>query len=466
MTNVGNINATLTLSQWEFNNGLKQSETAAMQFGATAEQQSRRVDAALAKTGKSAIPGMFQQAGYALQDFSSQFETRGLGGAIGAVTNNVQAMGAALGPQAGAAIAIGAAIGGIILPATIDWLYNTKELAKEAKELEEQYKRVADQNRFIAGIEVRGGSEKARKDLEETIEINRRERQEAGQALIKQENAIQRIKKELEDKVWFRVPETPLTPAIPITREASGANARQLSIDIAEREKQVEKQREHLRQLNADAQNAQEKLRRINPEVNQNIKAKEQEEQALKQYDLEKKLDEDRRKASQEIERKALQDYGTESQRVQEKLAEERAKLDALAVSKETKARFEGQAAVMQSRALIADQERALSAMGTAAGMSAGVDRSSAAGVSAINRALAGGNSEQSIAKEALEIQKKQLEVQEQIARGRTNITQQNGSPADELLRESIRIQQEQLRIAEQARNNAGVKVTVVALSG
>jgi hypothetical protein len=57
--------------------------------------------------------------------------------------------------------------------------------------------------------------------------------------------------------------------------------------------------------------------------------------------------------------------------------------------------------------------------MGTAAGGSAGALRSSSAGVAAINRAVTGAASEQSLARESLKVQKEQLKKLDQIARER-----------------------------------------------
>ena len=423
MTNVGNLNATLTLSQFEFNAGLKQSETAAMEFASTVEMQSRRADQALDRLSNSPRSNMLgklaqpaQQFGYMIQDFSSQIETRGLGGAIGAITNNVQMLGAAFGPVGMAISSIGGAVAGLVLPKMIDWLSNTQQLNKEAKELEDNYKRVAEQTKFIAKIEMQGGAEQARKELDERIELNRRERQEASQSLIKQENKLQRMRDEYEKMLMFKIPATSLTPEIPFAK-GSGSEMRQLMIDISYQKSQVEEQRKHMQELTKEAQDSQEKIFRLKPEVNSNIKLKEDEEKALKQYDLEKKLDADRREAAAALERKSLMEFGTAQQKTDAKIIEERGRLDMLGVSKETKARFEAQAAVLQKRAFIEDQQKHIAELEQPARMSAGALRESAAGVQAINRATSGTASEQSIAKEQLKTAKDQLKALEEIAR-------------------------------------------------
>lgn len=417
MTNIANMSATLTLAGWEFNNGLKQSETAAMEFANTVDVQSRRASAAIdgvRNPGQSKLPQVLQQAGYALQDFSSQFSTRGLAGGIGAITNNIQAMGASLGGSTAAALAVGAAVGGMVLPPVIEWLNGTKEINAQIKAIEDKYSGVATRAKELAEIERRGNIDKAREEIQGRIDVGNRAREEVIKSLQFEKNAVAKMRQELNQQTMLRVP-LPFG-AGDIRLAPDGAAGRQLENDIRVRQAAVDTLQKQHDQLMNDVQAARQLLGRLDPS-NARIAERENEEAALKAYDKENEAKNARRKAAQEISLKARTEFGSEQMKLETRLSDERQRLILMEVDKETIARSDAMAAVHRKRLEISQAEKKLADMGQEAGMSAGVERSSAAGVQAINRAIAGRQTEQSLAREQLKELKGIKDSLEEIVR-------------------------------------------------
>ena len=411
-TNVGSLNATLSLSDWEFQQGLKQSETAAIQFARTTEVASNRANTALSKVGsKSNAPQMFTQVGYAIQDFSSQIETRGLGGAIGAVTNNVQMLGQAF----------GAAVGGIILPKVIDWVYNTKQLAEASKKAEDSHAMMVTHAKELASLEVKGGSEKAKKDAEDQIAINRllktdatetlRDALKAQWELKKQENAIVRGASGVGALAQYEV------GLHPITAKLAAADA------------EVKRRDADLKRIINESDLAEKTLREVGPGTDI-AKADEQRDRLA----MEKKNSEDAVKAAENLAKlkiDGLTKYGTEQQKLESKLEQqvrdfhskfglnlgEGQQRDALAA-------LQAEGDVERHKLMMSEAQKREAELGTAAKGSAGVDLASSAGVQAINRAVSGTRSEQDLAKQAQKTREAQLKALEDIARQKADVIQ------------------------------------------
>lgn len=458
MTNVGNLNATLTLSQFEFNAGLKQSETAAMEFASTVEMQSRRADQSLGRVGKNNVAGGLgmavepvKQLGFAIQDFSSQLETRGIGPAIGAVTNNVQAMGAALGPVGAAAFAVGGALAGILLPRLIETGTIFGRTAEEAARAADRLKAAADKI-----LDPWRQAENTKFDVLKGTE------EQLDQRLERMRFSYQML---IQERDFFTRSEA---AAMQVGNQAEAESFRKLAADTDEKAKQLQAQGKSL----AGARN----------QVRENEAARKQQEEDKNRV---KEMEEFRKKSEEEVARfrqQSMERFGTEQQKMEARHARERAEAeknwgnalteeesaaimkaqadleDARKKASDVRGRYsesggaygedvriadesvrnakakltelqnnsgafgarellKAQQEAERKKLEISEMEKKIGEMGPAAGMSAGVSRDSAAGVQAINRAIGGTASEQSIAKEQLKTAKDQLKALEEIAR-------------------------------------------------
>lgn len=459
MTNVGNLNATLTLSQFEFNTGLKQSETAAMEFASTVEMQSRRADQAFGSVGKAGARGIvgnlaspLQQVGFAIQDFSSQFETRGWSGAIGAVTNNVQQMGSAFGPVGMAVSALGGALVGILLPRLIETGSIFGRTAEEAARAADRLKAAADKI-----LDPWRQAENTKFDVLKGTE------EQLDQRLERMRFSYQML---IQERDFFTRSEA---AAMQVGNQAEAESFRKLAADTDEKAKQLQAQGKALASMRG--------------RIVENEAGRKQQEEDKNRV---KEMEEFRKKSEEEVARfrqQSMERFGTEQQKMEARHARERAEAEknwgnalteeesaALMKAQDdlNEARKRGQqidemyqssseperkAASEEARKGIKDaedrlrelqnnsgafgarellkaqqeaerkkleiseMEKKIGEMGPAAGMSAGVSRDSAAGVQAINRAIGGTASEQSIAKEQLKTAKDQLKALEEIAR-------------------------------------------------
>lgn len=419
------MNATLTLSAWEFNAGLKQSETAAMEFASTVEVQSRRADAAFAKSsgGGKNFAAIAQQAGYAIQDFSSQFETRGLAGGIGAVTNNLQAMGASLGPTQAAVISMGAAIAGMVLPAAIDLLYQTKHWNEELERSKTIFDGMAAKARTLASLEVKGGVEAGRKELEQTAAMSDRMLAKLGPDVMREANKLNAMRQKLDERTLYTNMWGGRVFKNPFNRENYA-----LEGELLEQEKLVKSHFEKLGKIRAEGTDARDILAQTgkgSEAENRDVELahmKEAEAAAKRQADFQHRAEEELQKFRQS----GLERFGTESEKLASKQSREMneawSKFGNFEGAAEAREALEAQHAVERMKSSIAESEREVSLMGAPAGMSAGAVRNSSAGVRAINRAASGTNSEQSIAKQALETNKKSLGKLEEIARKKLEV--------------------------------------------
>lgn len=398
-TNVGSLNATLSLSAFEFQNGLKQSETAAMQFATTTEVASRRADTAIASVGKgngiASGARALQQVGFGIQDFSSQFETRGLAGGIAAVTNNVQMLGAAFGPVGLAVSAVGGALAGIFLPKLIEssgvFGASKTELKAYADQLEQTYEqfRKFETARFTFLEQPVASLDKALQGMR-------------NQAAILYEQ-------------WVAQNEA----ARQLIEKGDLPNA-QIAIDA--REKTAQEQADVIKEGKA--------LAALRPEV---AAAEEQRKQAKDAADKEQQYLRSLKTGNEELNKlrkDGLEQYGTEREKLASKqlreMEEFKAKTKDLGGTQQDQARsaMEASQAAEMKKVEISEEAKKIAELGTAAKGSAGVDLASSAGVQAINRAVSGTRSEQDLAKQAQKTREAQLKALETIAREKASVIQ------------------------------------------
>ena len=395
-TNVGNLNATLSLSEFEFTNGLKQSETAAMAFASTTEVAARRSEAAMSKAGGNIggkLAGMTQQAGFAIQDFSSQFATRGIGPAIGAITNNVAVLGSAFGPVAGAATAMAAALGGILLPKLLEstgWFGKSKEALEEyRKELDEFYSGFAKQSTEKASF-----MERPPEDLDKELKKKRELWQQYNNEVI-------------------ALNQTSAQSAAAGDDESADISFKK-AVETAKKRDQIQKEGQALAAARPEVEAAQAERDR-------------KKEDAEKEKAYLKSLAEGN-DALIKLKQDGLEKFGTESDKLAAKQAREMEELksktkDLSGTQKDAAtAALTAQQDTEKQKLKISEEQAKLNEMGTAAKGSAGVNRNSAEGVSAINRATTGTMSEQDIAKKSLKTQEESLKRLQEIARQKSNV--------------------------------------------
>ena len=395
-TNVGNLNATLSLSEFEFTNGLKQSETAAMAFASTTEVAARRSEAAMSKAGGNIggkLAGMTQQAGFAIQDFSSQFATRGIGPAIGAITNNVAVLGSAFGPVAGAATAMAAALGGILLPKLLEstgWFGKSKEALEEyRKELDEFYSGFAKQSTEKASF-----MERPPEDLDKELKKKRELWQQYNNEVI-------------------ALNQTSAQSAAAGDDESADISFKK-AVETAKKRDQIQKEGKALAAARPEVEAAQADRDRKKADA-------EKEKAYLKSLA-------DGNDALIKLKQDGLEKFGTESDKLAAKQAREMEELksktkDLSGTQKDAAtAALTAQQDTEKQKLKISEEQAKLNEMGTAAKGSAGVNRNSAEGVSAINRATTGTMSEQDIAKKSLKTQEESLKRLQEIARQKSNV--------------------------------------------
>lgn len=395
-TNVGNLNATLSLSEFEFTNGLKQSETAAMAFASTTEVAARRSEAAMSKAGGNIggkLAGMTQQAGFAIQDFSSQFATRGIGPAIGAITNNVAVLGSAFGPVAGAATAMAAALGGILLPKLLEstgWFGKSKEALEEyRKELDTFYDGFAKQSTEKASF-----MERPPEDLDKELKKKRELWQQYNNEVI-------------------ALNQTSAQSAAAGDDESADISFKK-AVETAKKRDQIQKEGKALAAARPEVEAAQAERDR-------------KKEDAEKEKAYLKSLAEGN-DALIKLKQDGLEKFGTESDKLAAKQAREMEELksktkDLSGTQKDAAtAALTAQQDTEKQKLKISEEQAKLNEMGTAAKGSAGVNRNSAEGVSAINRATTGTMSEQDIAKKSLKTQEESLKRLQEIARQKSNV--------------------------------------------
>jgi len=125
MAVVGDLVAYLSMDSSRFAQGAQQAQVVAVQTNAAMT--------------KAFSPQVFQQAGFALQDFMSILQMGGANAAaraFGGVANNVQMLGAAFGPMGMAVTSVGGALAGILIPALLRSEEATSTLTQRTQDLQ------------------------------------------------------------------------------------------------------------------------------------------------------------------------------------------------------------------------------------------------------------------------------------------------------------------------------------------
>jgi hypothetical protein len=125
MAVVGDLVAYLSMDSSRFAQGAQQAQVVAVQTNAAMT--------------KAFSPQVFQQAGFALQDFMSILQMGGANAAaraFGGVANNVQMLGAAFGPMGMAITSVGGALAGILIPALLRSEEATNTLTQRTQDLQ------------------------------------------------------------------------------------------------------------------------------------------------------------------------------------------------------------------------------------------------------------------------------------------------------------------------------------------
>lgn len=393
-TNIANMNATLTLSEFEFVNGLKQSEAAAMQFARTTEQSAERAGAALRKANSDGFSrgGMeaFKNGAYAVQDFTSQINN-GLGPAMNAISNNVLQMATAI-PGPWKAVGIAVAVATPLIIANYDKIGSALGLMV-SKSKEELDKYSSDWDAITKKIQ---SSAKIARDAES---MSLREFD------AKQDDRRQK---------WFEMQAEQSRLAGAINSKLTGSGGVETDETKLLREK-WQKLTEAMVELQAEGQ----RTALLRPGVEKRQKGEEEGERFAEAREQEAKAQE----FVDQTRQSGLEKYGSEwskllaRQKREAKEFEEKS-LGAVGVDRdEARNALNDQQAAEQLKFKIGEKEAALAKLGKDPGMSAGVDVNSSAGISAINRALSG-SSALTVQQQELEVQKQQLRILEEIAHG------------------------------------------------
>jgi hypothetical protein len=396
-TNVGSLNATLSLSAFEFNHGLEQSAAAAREFADQTTIAANRANMAMSKVGgaggKAGMEG-FKNAAYAVQDFSSQINN-GLGPAMNAIANNLIPMAAAIpGPWKAAVIAVAVAAPLII----------------------GNYEKIGQALGLMTGT--------SKKDLEsfasawdKTMSLQTSKREMDRDAL---KNPV----KEFDDKQQGR-----RDKMADLYEEISSTNKKIQSLEAGEKPGSVWSQQAAVLRKEVDQKiaewkriQAEEKsISKLRPDVltNEAQRAVEDKKKAADEADK-LRLN---KGTSEELNFKlsALEKFGTASQKLTAKQEKERSEL-----SDKMKGLVESESALAlqqygheaeAKKLQIEDSEKGIGKLGNMPGMSAGLRTDSSEGLSQMNK-WAQGDAGKSVLQQQLEVQKKQLTLMEQQARG------------------------------------------------
>ena len=334
-----------------------------------------------------------QQMGFAVQDFSSQMMNAkttadGLGRGLMAVSNNVQMLGAAFGAKALAFTAIGGALAGIILPAIIKWVYQADTLKEkmadakeEAREYAQELRRASEQqDQKLAGLPGMTTKE---------FEASRRDRMNATRAdiqsteaeLAAQNQIIEREKRKRDAK---------------LRSSAWGASIAGMTTGTSAAQTQAEAARDELRQQLDDQKDYFTQLEHVSGETTKKL--------AENDYELKRKEKEAATKAAQD----RLDQYDRDMQHEQEFN-------DWVKNGKEELIREQLQAENEKQFALNENLDNLKKLDQTPNGSSAANVRGTGAAVSAINRAIAGTNSEESDRKKQIRLAEEQLKSSQNI---------------------------------------------------
>jgi hypothetical protein len=367
---------------------------------------------------------IMQQVGFGLQDFTSQVMNSknavdGIGRGIMAVSNNVQMLGSSFGATGLAVTAIGGALAGIVLPPLIKWATNSEELEKSQKRIEENYKAIAATIKGIGGMKAdlenddpkavvkQGENLKRRADAakhEQALERARLSPMRAEQ--IKLDTEIERLKEELR-KLTHEVAPGDIIK----TREAQLKPLQQRKDTL---DQEVKLSEENMRKNSEEEANARRELAQASPlieKAKQELAAKaadelaakkfeDQGEQLGKRFEEQVKAREEQVKAREDIHKSAqqeLENVGTPAEKLQSKHFRQEDELrDKLANVSDPDLISSARMALWQKEDVeknqlkMDDLEDKIRKKHNAGSLENGVDTSTAEGVRAINRALAG----------------------------------------------------------------------------
>jgi len=331
---------------------------------------------------------MIQQAGFAVQDFSSQMANAkttadGLGRGIMAVSNNVQMLGAAFGPTGLAYTAIGGALAGIILPQMVRWVYQADILKDKMADAKEEAREYAEELRRASEQQDQKTAALPGMTTKE-FEAMRADRMKASKADMQQTKADLAAQTQIIEREQRKRAEA-------LRRSAWGSTIAGQFTGPSAAQKEAEAKRDELREQLKDQQDYFTQLEHVSGETTKKL--------AENDYELQRKKKEAETKAAQD----RLDQYDRDMQHEKE--------FNEWVISEKLKAENEKQAVISENL----DEMRKLDQ--TPNGSSAANIRGTGAAVSAINRAIAGTNSEESDRKKQIKLLEDQLKSSQNIER-------------------------------------------------
>lgn len=327
-----------------------------------------------------------QQMGFAVQDFSSQMVNAkttadGLGRGIMAVSNNVQMLGAAFGPTGLAVTAIGGAIAGVVLPPMIRWVYQAEILKEEMAEAKDQAREYAEELRRAQETKdtkttsLPGMTTKEFEAMRTQRKNSLRTEIEQTQAELQSQNAIIEREKRKRDAN--------------LRRSAYGSLIAGAFTGNTGAQTEAEAKRDELRQQLDD--------QKAHYAAVDNVSRETKDKLAENDYEVDRKR--------RDMERKAAEDRLAQYDRDREHERE----FNDWAIDEKIKTENKKQAAISENLDNLKKLDQ------TPNGSSAANIRGTGAAVSAINRAIAGTNSEESDRKKQIRIAEEQLKSSQNI---------------------------------------------------
>lgn len=393
---------------------------APMPAGVASASQSALAGAGAARGFNGA--GIAQQLGFGFQDFSSQVMNSknmvdGLGRGFMAVSNNIQMMGASFGPTTMAVTAIGGGLAGVIIPMMLKWLDLSAESTKEAERTADGIKK-----QISALAELRAEKEKGvpkdgktpyldqlnkerdeiRKRQQEVLEINRRLKDASEKTNTEKaqdaENTARRVE-QWDVPARLRSGLGMMGGGTGIIESTASANAAKEEADL----------RSHLQEQERLLQESRQRERDITANFANELKADEDAKNSEKikaDAKVEKEHIDAMRKAAEE----RLQQYDRDMQHEKEFndwVREGKEKLIKDQIKMENEKQF-----------VLSENLDAMKKLDqNPNGSSAANVRGTGAAVSAINRAIAGTNSEESDRKKQIKLMEDQLKSSQNIER-------------------------------------------------
>lgn len=419
------------LSQWQ--NGLNQVPNVA----------------AVGAGGNSKIGMVASQLGFGLQDFMSQVQNSkntvdGLGRGVMAVSNNVQMLGAAWGPTGMAITAIGGAVAGTILPPIIKWVSNSEEIEKATKAAAENYDRIADRVKEIAGVEAEN-DDKAVVRKGEQFEKEAKQAQSQIRQFADMDKNLADQKRDVDDKLARekkRLANSDLTPEQKYQGRIRAEEAAKVQTKALEDERK--KVQASIKEQQIKEQEARDKLAGIAPNVEaakgrieaadeqKGLDRLEDERFEKEKRDAANKVREDEKRAAdrERLVQQGLEKNGSVWQKQYAKESREQKELEEAfkdhPLKKNVLEAFGEQAKAEEAKIREDQLSKKLSEMKSPLGAPETLDLGSSRGVSWLNKVTSGAT-EIDWQKQQLEELKKQTQIQEKIANQRWTVVQLAG---------------------------------------